>query len=115
MIKSMSTRLRNRVEVWGRKTALNALGETDGEEQKLAALWCDIVPKSGRVEQIGDVPAAIYESITHEVTFRRSAAKQLSEKYHLRIGDERLEIQYIMPHYNEPDKIVAYCREVNNL
>ena len=115
MIKSMSTRLRNRVEVWGRKTALNALGETDGEEQKLAALWCDIIPKSGRVEQIGTVPAAIYESITHEVTFRRSAAKQLSEKYHLRIGDERLEIQYIMQHYNEPDKIVAYCREVRNL
>lgn len=114
-MKSLSTRLRNRVEVWGRKTALNALGETDGEEEKIATLWCDIAPKSGKVENVGDTPSAIYETVTHEVTFRRSAEKLLNEKYHLRHGSERLEIQYILPHYNDPSRIVAYCLEVRNL
>lgn len=114
-MKSMSTRLRNRVEVWGRSSALNPLGEEDGRETKLAMLWCDIVPKSGKVEQIGSAPAAIYESITHEVIFRRSAKKHLKASYHIRYGGERLEIEYILPHYNEPDRIVAYCRETENL
>lgn len=114
-MKTLSTRLRNRVEVWGRSTALNTLGEQDGSEKKLATLWCDIIPKSGKVEQIGTAPAAIFESITHEVIFRASAKKLLRAEYHLRIGDERLDIEYILPHYNEPDKVIAYCREADNL
>lgn len=113
-MKSMSTRLKNRVEVWGRSSALNPLGEEDGRETKLATLWCDIVPKSGRVETVGDM-AAVYESVTHEVIFRASAKPKLKAEYHLRIDGERLEIEYILPHYNEPDKIIAYCREVDNL
>ena len=114
-MKSMSTRLRNRVEVWGQETARNSLGEEDSGETRIATLWCDIVPKSGKVEQIGSAPAAIYESITHEVIFRRSAKKHLKASYHIRYGGERLEIEYILPHYNEPDRIVAYCRETENL
>ena len=114
-MKSMSTRLKNRVEVWGQETARNSLGEEDSGETRIATLWCDIVPKSGKVEQIGTAPAAIYESITHEVIFRRSAKKHLKASYHIRYGGERLEIEYILPHYNEPDRIVAYCRETENL
>lgn len=114
-MKSMSTRLRNRVEVWGQETARNSLGEEDSGETRIATLWCDIVPKSGKVEQIGSAPAAIYESITHEVIFRRSAKTHLKASYHIRYGGERLEIEYILPHYNEPDRIVAYCRESDNL
>ena len=114
-MKSMSTRLRNRVEVWGQEPARNSLGEEDSGETRIATLWCDIVPKSGKVEQIGSAPAAIYESITHEVIFRRSAKKHLKASYHIRYGGERLEIEYILPHYNEPDRIVAYCRETENL
>lgn len=114
-MKSMSTRLRNRVEVWGQETARNSLGEEDSGETRIATLWCDIVPKSGKAEQIGSAPAAIYESITHEVIFRRSAKKHLKASYHIRYGGERLEIEYILPHYNEPDRIVAYCRETENL
>lgn len=115
MSKSMSTRLKNRVEVWGQETTLNSLNEKDSSETRIASLWCDIVPKSGKVEQIGTAPAAIYESITHEVIFRRSAGKHLKASYHIRYGGERLEIEYILPHYNEPDKIIAYCRESDNL
>lgn len=114
-MKSMSTRLKNRVEVWGQETARNSLGEEDSGETRIATLWCDIVPKSGKVEQIGTAPAAIYESITHEVIFRRSAKKHLKASYHIRYGGERLEIEYILPHYNEPDRVVAYCRETENL
>lgn len=111
---NLSTRLKNRAEVWGKSDERNSLGETDVAEKRLAVLWCDIVPKNGRVEEIPNA-ASQYEEVTHEVTFRRSSAKYLKPENYLVHGAERLEIEYIMPHYNDPDRIIAYCRQAVQL
>ena len=114
MSEALSSRLKNRVEIWGLTDDTNSLGESDSDEIRLAILYCDIVPKSGKVNEIPNASAQ-YETITHEVTFRRSAMKHLRPENHIRYGDSRYEIEYIMPHYNEPDRIIAYCCEEVNL
>lgn len=109
-MESLSSRLKNKAQIWGRVTTTNSLGETDAEERLIGALWCDIVPKTGKVETIPNA-AAEYATITHEVTFRRSALTRLKKEYHLVYRGQRLDIEYIMPHYNKPDMVIAYCRE----
>ena len=114
MKENLSSRLKNRVEVWGKSDSTNALGETDAAEKCIAVLWCDIVPRNVRVEDIPNA-ASQYESITHEVTFRRSVKRYLAAQNHIMYGGGRLEIEYVMPHYNDPDRIIAYCRQAVNL
>ena len=113
-MESLSSRLKNKAQIWGRVTTTNSLGETDAEERLIGALWCDIVPKAGKVESIPNA-AAEYAAITNEVTFRRSALDKLKKEYHLVYHDQRLDIEYIMPHYNNPEMVIAYCRETVGL
>lgn len=110
MPKALSSGLKNRVEVWGLSDSKNELDEVDAKEVKLATLWCDIVPKSGSVSEVPDA-AANYQTISHELTFRRSASRYLAAQNHIRYSSTRLEIEYVMPHFNNPDRIIAYCRE----
>ena len=114
MKKNITSRLKNKVQVYGRTPETNALGETDAKETLLATLWCDIVPKSGKVVEIPNA-ASQYGVITHEVTFRRSALQYLKPEYHLQYGTERLDIEYILPNYNNPDIVIVYCHEVVGL
>lgn len=112
-MSSLSSRLCNKVKVYGKVSSENELYEVDDREELIAELWCDIVPKNGRVEEL-TAAASRYESITHEVIFRRSAEKYLSAENVIVYRGQRLEIEYILPHYNEPDRVVAYCREEVN-
>lgn len=114
MTKNITSRLKNKVQIYGRSAATNSLGETDSAEVLITTLWCDIVPKSGKVAEMPNA-AAQYEEITHEVTFRRSSLQYLKPEYHLKYGAERLDIEYIMPHYENPEIIVVYCRETVGL
>ncbi|MCI8387029.1 MAG: hypothetical protein HFE63_01000 [Clostridiales bacterium] len=114
MRENLSTKLKNRVEVWGKADERNSLGEDDVCDKLLAVLWCDIVPRNGKVEDIPHA-ASQYEAITHEVTFRRTSARYLSAENYIKSGTDRLEIEYVMPHYNDPDRIIAYCRQAVNL
>lgn len=113
-MESLSTRLKNKVQIWGRAAKTNALGETDTEETLIGTLWCDIVPRTGKVAEIPNANA-VYADITHEVTFRRSALRYLKSEYHIKHYSERLDIEYIMPHYNNPEMVIAYCRETVGL
>ena len=110
MGEQLSSRLNNRVEIWGLSDKTNVLNERDSEESLLASLWCDIVPKSGKVSEITSA-ASQYEIITHEMTFRRSAARYLKAENFIKYRGTRYEIEYVMPHFNMPDRIIAYCRE----
>ena len=47
-MESLSSRLKNKAQIWGRLATENSLGETDAEERLIGALWCDIVPKTGK-------------------------------------------------------------------
>ncbi len=114
MSKTLSSDLKNRVEIWGLSDSKNELDEVDAKEIKLATLWCDIVPKGGAVSEIPNA-AANYQTISHELTFRCSALRHLTAQNHVRYGKARLEIEYVMPHFNNPDRIIAYCREEVNL
>ena len=109
MAEQLSSRLNNRVEIWGLSDKTNALNEKDSIESRLAMLWCDIVPRSGKVTEIPSA-AAQYETVTHEITFRRSAERYLKPENVIKYRGLRYEIEYVMPHFNMPDRVVAYCR-----
>ena len=112
--KNITSRLKNKVQVYGRSLTTNSLGEADTAETLLATLYCDIVPMSGKVTEIPNAVAK-YEEITHEITFRRSALQYLKPEYHLMYGTERFDIEYIMPNFNNPEIVIVYCREVVGL
>lgn len=114
MAEQLSARLKNKVKIYGGTEVTNSVGEKDVENVLLASVWCDIVPKSGKVTDIPSA-AARYETVTHEMTFRRSAQRYLRAENYVMHGKTRYDIEYVMPHFNMPDRVVAYCREVIGL
>lgn len=89
--------LRCRVELLERQSIQNPLGEKDYEYQPTRKFWAEIVPSSGRREDVpGDMERV---NITHRVTVRRSSLPELRTDARFRFRGQTYQVQYFYPNY----------------
>jgi len=103
---SLTTKMNNRVEVWGKKIIDTDLGE-DYEDSFIKKMWCDIIPIGGSKKN------ASGETEYNDTTFKIRARKQeLRSDNWLIYRELRYDIKYILPDFNT-NKFIEIYAELN--
>ena len=100
--------LKHRIDVYSRVKRLNEFKELTYDYECERTVWAEIVPKSGREE---DMPGnSIKENITHKITVRKGAIKDPRNDMYFMYRGQRFDVMYFMPHYRKNDLIEFYCK-----
>ena len=101
--------LRDKVAVYQSVPVETETGETDYIFSEVKKIWANVVPTSGRTENLrGDVERA---AVTHKVTIRGSALKLTTDTYFICRG-QRLDVLYWYPVYNRAGWLEVFCKLV---
>ncbi|MGL6063760.1 MAG: phage head closure protein [Fusobacteriaceae bacterium] len=92
--KSLSSKLNNRIEIWGNLKVDSDLGMTIAESF-IKKVWADIIPLSGTI-QTGEANTEL-SSIKLKIRIRKT---QLEEKNYIIYKEKRYEIEYIHQDFN---------------
>ena len=106
----LSSRLTNRIDVYGKIKIENELGETDYKYEKLKTIWAEIMPESGNV-QSGEGKTE-YANINYKFVIRSSALSELSNDMYFVFKGQRYDIQYFNPNYKYRNCIEIFCKLV---
>ena len=109
MADLLARRLRCRVVLYGRTRGRNALNETTYEYAPIAALWAEILPKTGRIEPTDG--GMQYIEYTHVLTIRANGAPTIEGDMYILYGANRFDVAWAIPHYRYRDRIEIYVKE----
>lgn len=110
---SLSNRLKNKVNVYGKIQIKNELDEIDFGYGKIKSIWAEVTPQSGR--NIVGNGNTIYAEISHKFTIRSNALKEISNDMYFIFKGQRYDIKYYNPNYKYRDRIDVFCiLEVEN-
>lgn len=107
---SLSIRLRNRIDVYGKKPITNELDEEDFEFGKIKSIWSEIIPTGGSLKT-GE-GNTIYASVTHKITVRSKAIPNLTNDMYFMYKGQRFDINFFQLHYKFNDCIEIMCNLV---
>lgn len=103
----LSSRLKNRVDVYGKMDFVNEYGEIDLRYDKIKSLWAEVTPQSGR--DITGKGNTIYSDISHKFTIRRNSITNLTNNMYFVFREQRYDIKYFLPNYKYGDSIDVFC------
>lgn len=103
----LSSRLKNRVDVYGKIDFVNGYGENDFQYEKIKSLWAEITPQSGR--EVAGKGNTIYSDISHKFTIRSNSIPNLTNDMYFIFKNQRYNIKYINPNYKYVDSIDIFC------
>lgn len=110
---SLSNRLKNKIDVYGRIQIKNELDEIDFDYRKIKSIWAEVTPQSGR--NISGNGNTVYAEISHKFTIRSNALKEISNDMYFIFKEQRYDIKYYNPNYKYRDSIDVFCiLEVEN-
>ena len=104
---NLSRRLKNKVEVWGKTSYENELGELDYKEDKKKSIWAEIKVVNGTVKTVtGDI---IQVDMKYKLTIRSNSLKELKNDMFFKYQGKRYDIDYSIPNFKYNDCIEIYC------
>jgi len=106
--KDILGRLRNRIDVFSKTKRKTEFGELTYDYKKISSVWAEIIPKTGRENTLDG--NSIQVSVTHKITVRNGAIKELRNDMYFEFRGQRYEVLYFMPHYKRNDLIEFYCK-----
>ena len=108
MANDILKRLRHRIDVFLRTENKTEFGELTYDYKKVSSVWAEIIPESGKENNIdGD---SLRVSVSHKITVRNGAIKNPRNDMYFEFKGQRYEVIYFMPHYKKNDLIEFYCK-----
>jgi SPP1 family predicted phage head-tail adaptor len=107
---SLSSMLRNRIDVYGKVESTNALNEKEYNFGFLKSIWANIAPSSGNLQD-GEVNTK-YANISHKITIRKDAIPNFNNEMYFMFQGQRYDIEYYIPNYKLNDRIEIFCNLV---
>lgn len=104
---SLSSRLRNRIDVYGKIEFENELGEKDYRYDKIKSIWAEIIPGTGSVQT--SEGNTTYADVSHKIVIRSNAIAKLTNDMYFIYQNQRYNIKYFNPNYKYRDSIEILC------
>lgn len=103
-MKSLSSRLNNRIEIWGEIKEESDIGEIV-KNKLLKKVWADIVPQSGSISN------GQGETTVSNTKFKARMRKtEISSSNFIIFKGLKYEIEYILPDFNKNNFIDVYLK-----
>ena len=83
----LSSRLKNRVDIYGKIDFTNEYGEIDLQYIKIKSLWAEITPQSGR--EVAGKGNTIYSDVGHKFTIRSGVIQNLTNDMYFIFKNQR--------------------------
>ena len=96
-------RLNSKMDVYSKTAFENELGETDYIYNKLQSVWAEILPTGGSNKNLP--PNEEYAEISHKITIRAGAIKDLANDMYFMYQGQRYDIKYFQPNYKFKDSV----------
>lgn len=106
----LNTRLRNKVELYGRTRITNELGEDGFQEGLIKRVWCEFTHKNGGVS-VTSGETEKYNT-THKIIIRSNAVKDLSTDMFFVYQGVRYDIEYFNPSFKYNDFVEIFVKRV---
>ena len=106
----LSSRLKNRIDVYGKIKSINELNEVDFEYGKIKTIWAEIIQQSGS-EKTGK-GNTIYAEVSHKFTIRSNSLSEITNDMYFIFKGQKYDIKYFNPNYKYNDSIDIYCKLV---
>ncbi len=103
----LSSRLKNRVDIYGKMDFTNEYGEIDLRYGKIKSLWAEVTPQSGR--EVAGKGNTIYSDVSHKFTVRSNSIPNLTNDMYFIFKNQRYDIKYFNPNYKYGDSIDIFC------
>ncbi|HBM74713.1 MAG TPA: head-tail adaptor protein [Clostridiaceae bacterium] len=102
--------LKNRIEIWGKSSTTNELGEADYADAKLKTIWAEIIPQTGKLQT--QQANTILSNVTHKIICRYGAGKDITQDMWIMYNGHRFDIKYILNPYFKNESLEIFCEEV---
>ena len=102
--------LNKRIEIWGKSSFENELGENDYTDIKIATIWAGIIPQTGNMQRAQ--AETILTNVTTKITVRFSAGRGIKNDNWIMFAGKRFDIKYILDPYERHEKLEIFCTEV---
>ena len=109
-MRGLTTRLRNKIAVYGKQATINELGEDTFDYSFIKNVYGEIKsykgynnPKEGDITQV---------TTTHKITIRNNATKNITSDMYFVYKGLRYDIEYINPSFKYNDFIEVQVKQV---
>lgn len=103
----LASRLKNRIEVWGKVEFENELEELDYRYEKIKSVWSEILPTGGVLKTTED--NSVYADVSHKITIRNNSIPNLANDMYFIYNNQRFDIKFFQPNYKFNDSIEIFC------
>lgn len=108
MKKDLLERLKHRIDIYFKTQAKTEFGEITYTFIKTQTVWAEVLPISGKVENIDG--GSVRANVTHKITVRNGAIKEPRNDMYFEFKGQKYEVLYFMPHYRRNDLIEFYTK-----
>jgi head-tail adaptor len=102
-----ASRLRNKIDIYGKVPFVNALGEDDFTYDIVNTIRAEIVMGSGDLKDSQSDTS--YADINYKITIRANAMPDLANDMYIMFKGQRYNIKYFNPNYKYRDSIEIFC------
>ncbi len=106
-MNGLSSRLKNRIDVYGKVPYINELGEDDFKYEKIKSVWAEITVQKGTLKD--GQGNTTYADIDHKIVVRTGAIPDLANDMYFMYKGQRYDIKYFNPNYKYQDSIEIFC------
>ncbi|ACL77248.1 head-tail adaptor protein [Ruminiclostridium cellulolyticum] len=103
---NLSSRLKNRIDVYGKVPFINELGEDDFKYGKIKSVWAEITVQKGALKN--SQGNTTYADIDHKIVVRTGAIPDLANDMYFMYQGQRYDIKYFNPNYKYQDSIEIF-------
>lgn len=103
---NLSSRLRNRIDMYGKIEFENALGERDYRYDKIKSVWAEITTGAGSIKTLEG--NTMYADVSHKIVIRANAITNLTNDMYFIYRNQRYDIKYFNPNYKYKDSIEIF-------
>ena len=107
---NLSSRLKNKIDVYGRVKYTNKLDQIDYKYEKVKSVYSEITVQNGTVKD--GQGNTIYADISHKIVIRNNAIPSLTKDMYFIFDGQRYNIKYFVPNYKYRDSIEIFCNLV---
>ncbi|MFD4492971.1 phage head closure protein [Lysinibacillus fusiformis] len=102
--------LRHRIEILTNQKAKNELEETIYKFLPVKKIWAAIIPQTGSLQK--QVADTILTNVTHKITVRYNAGKDITKDMRIKYKDHEFEIKYVLNPYFKNETLEIFVQEV---
>ena len=104
---NLASRLKNKIDVYGRVPFVNELNQTDYKPDLLKSIWAEITVLNGNLKE--GIANTVYADVGYKIVIRANSIQNLSNDMFFKFNNQRYDIKYFNPNYKYKDSIEIFC------